>query len=55
MTDKEILFIAAHLGWNMEHETTNLKLVEFARAIIAAHGQLTEEQGPAADQLPAPI
>ena len=34
MKDQEILDIAEALGWNMEHETTNRKLIEFARALL---------------------
>jgi hypothetical protein len=38
MSDKEILALAKELGWNMEHETTNRKLIEFALAILAYRG-----------------
>jgi hypothetical protein len=43
MTDREILLLAKELGWNMEHETTNRKLVEFARAIMVAQALLGEK------------
>ena len=34
MTDQEILALAKEFGWNMEHEATNQKLFEFARALL---------------------
>jgi hypothetical protein len=40
MTPHEILLIAKELGWNMEHEATNLMLVQFAKAIIEAYKAL---------------
>jgi hypothetical protein len=40
MTPHEILLIAKELGWNMEHEATNLMLVQFAKAIIETYKAL---------------